>query len=710
MDISAFSPQKIRTTRSLLSTFVLSIMLTQQTYADEVLPEINIDVAQLSKVESLKKKLNKVSGAGNVISAEESEHIAKRTNADLFRNQAGIYAASAGNEGVKLSIRGSGINRAPGAHGSGIYVTLDDLPFTGPGGTPYELLEPLWVDTIEVLRGANGLTRGALNLGGSINYSTPTGKDAAKLKLQHEIGSRGYQKSEISSGQQIGDVDYFISLTQSDQDGYQDHSSSHSKGVAANIGYQINPNTNTRFYLRYRGTDHQTPGRLTQKQIQDDPTQAVPLNVTLNNHRPQPGSLWLANKTNMTLESGNQLQFGLAYHHYPMYLQEGYYSTDVDYDDISSLVRYQFDQEFLGKESQNALGFRSTTHLPAGTVIERQRVDIGNYPAGTETRHYTYQGGDYVLHYSNALALTPMLWLDSRLALAYTHRESEVTWPIQSRKENEREWNLLPSLGVRYQFETDAQFFANISRSLEAPHPWSLIWGSDEYFPANSGAATGRQSAPIHLNTQTANTFEIGGRGQSRIGEWNVAYYYSAVSHELLAVEIQSDPKQIIAESNASDTIHQGIEIGLKSSLWKNDQFGEVLFNQAYTYNNFYYKNDAVFAKNELAGIPQHIYQAELRYEHPLGFYAGINTLYAGKAPTDYANSFYVNDWQIWGATLGYIQPQKEYMAWLDFRNLGNQKYASTITPGYNDAGNDPARMTPGDGFGVYAGLSYSFH
>jgi Outer membrane receptor for ferric coprogen and ferric-rhodotorulic acid len=50
-------------------------------------------------------------------------------------------------------------------------VTLDDLPFTGPGGTPYELLEPLWVDHIEVLRGANGLTRGALSLGGLINYA-----------------------------------------------------------------------------------------------------------------------------------------------------------------------------------------------------------------------------------------------------------------------------------------------------------------------------------------------------------------------------------------------------------------------------------------------------------------------------------------------------------------------------------------------------------
>ncbi len=47
------------------------------------------------------------------------------------------------------------------------------------------------------------------------------------------------------------------------------------KVYAANVGYQLNPNLDTRFYLRYRETEHQTPGRLTQQQIQQDPKQAV---------------------------------------------------------------------------------------------------------------------------------------------------------------------------------------------------------------------------------------------------------------------------------------------------------------------------------------------------------------------------------------------------------------------------------------------------
>ncbi|MFB5204777.1 hypothetical protein ABGA94_01950, partial [Stenotrophomonas sp. 3diitr2024] len=55
-----------------------------------------------------------------------------------------------------ISIAKKYTNRGPGAHASRIAVSIDGLPLTGPGGTPYELLEPLWLSRVEVLRGANG--------------------------------------------------------------------------------------------------------------------------------------------------------------------------------------------------------------------------------------------------------------------------------------------------------------------------------------------------------------------------------------------------------------------------------------------------------------------------------------------------------------------------------------------------------------------------
>ncbi|WP_162874557.1 hypothetical protein, partial [Pseudomonas viridiflava] len=60
------------------------------------------------------------------------------------------------------------------------------------------------------------------------------------------------------------------------------------------------------------------------------------------------------------------------------------------------------------------------------------------------------------------------------------------------------------------------------------------------------------------------------------------------------------------------------------------------------------------------------------------------------------------------GATFGYASPKDDWQTWLDLRNLTNRRYANTVTPGYDDGGRDVARSTPGDGMGVYAGVSWS--
>ena len=659
-----------------------------------------------------KQQLQQVNGATNFTDAELLRQRKLSSNEDVLGYQPGVYAKSAGNEGVKLSIRGSGVNRGSGAHGSGTYVLIDGIPFTSPSGTPYELLDAAWVDHAEVYRGANGNRVGALTLGGAINFATPTGQDAAKLAIHHERGSFGYQRSHISSGQHIGDLDYFVSLSHADSDGFQQHSSSSAKGIVANVGYQITPDILNRSYLRYRETEHQTPGRITKAQLSDDAEQANPNNVLYNSNRPQPGSVWLANKTQINLHEQGTLDFGLAYHHFPMDLQEGIYGTQVDYDDVTAFMNYQKQATWLGHEHRFKIGVRSTTDIPSDQqIIERYRVNQKTIQAGTETRHFEHTGSDNVLSFNHEFELNPEFWLVTGINLAYMQRQSQVTWPVQSQKVELSEWNWAPSLGLRYQMTPQTQWFANISRSVEAPHPWSMIWSSDQKFNESNNAgheaAIGRQREPIHIGTQSAHTLELGGRGQSWLGDWDIAYYYSQVKNELLAVELQPAPNQVIAESNASDTIHQGLEIGLNSSLWRHDQYGEVSLKQSYTLSDFHYKNDPAFDKNELAGIPKHFYQAQLQFQHPQGFYAALNTEYASKVAMDYANTHYADHYQIWGATFGYQQAQQPYSAWLDFRNIANKKYASTVTPGFNDQGRDAARLTPGDGFGVYAGVTY---
>ena len=192
-----------------------------------------------------RETLKRVPGASNVIDVANADSRLS-SSADVLAYQPGISAKSPGNEGTRISIRGSGINRGPGAHASGIAVSIDGLPLTGPGGTPYELLEPLWLSRVEVLRGANGFERGALALGGAIDYVSRSGRDSAGVQLHYEAGSRGYQKRGLSWGGVNGDVDYFLAYTDTEFDGYQRHAHGDGKGAMANIGWQITPDLQTR--------------------------------------------------------------------------------------------------------------------------------------------------------------------------------------------------------------------------------------------------------------------------------------------------------------------------------------------------------------------------------------------------------------------------------------------------------------------------------
>ncbi|WP_207936565.1 TonB-dependent receptor [Pseudomonas sp. 51_B] len=678
---------------SYLGVLAIFTVSQQATAAPAIeLGQMLVNAQEQSTLDDARERLEQVPGASNLIDMGKVGQGRIASNQDVLAYQPGVFAQSAGNDGIKLSIRGSGINRAPGAHGSGVYTMFDGLPLTGPGGTPYELFEPLWLSRAEVLRGANGFDQGALALGGAINYVTHTGFDAAPLQVRYELGSRGYQHRQISSGQVLGNLDYYVALTDSQYDGYQAHSSGSSKGVAANVGYRFNPNLETRFYLRYRETQNELAGRLTKAQIKHDPRAANPGYLSRNDSRPQPGSTWVGNKTTFYFEDDSRVETGLVYHDYPMDLREGAMRLKVAYSDVSGTLNYFRRDTLLGLQSKTNIGWRTTKHLPNSGASQFSRV---NDVVGARTRDFSYQGSDTVLHVGNDLELVPDLWLTTGLAMIYTRRESDVTYPASGGRVSQHDWDYAPRIGLRYDIRPDLQLYGNLSRSVEPPPPWSLVW---------SAPVTNQ---PMKMHNQTATTLELGARGDSALGQWDLAWYYSQVRHELLNVEVvQGLP---FKEFNASPTVHQGIEAGLNSVLWQQPASGKLSLRQAYTFSDFHYRDDETFGDNRLPGIPMHYYQAELRYDWPSGLYAGVNTQLASKVQVDYANSYHADAYALLGARLGWDSPKQDWQTWLDLRNLTNKRYAATVTPGYNDAGQDVARSTPGEGLAVYAGVSYSF-
>ncbi len=115
---------------SLLPLALLCATPLQAAAAALELGEMQVRGEEVSEIEDARERLNEVPGASNLIDLTQVENGRVASNQDVLAYQPGVYAQSAGNDGTKVSIRGSGINRAPGAHGSGVYTMFDGLPLT----------------------------------------------------------------------------------------------------------------------------------------------------------------------------------------------------------------------------------------------------------------------------------------------------------------------------------------------------------------------------------------------------------------------------------------------------------------------------------------------------------------------------------------------------------------------------------------------------
>ena len=452
--------------------------------------------------------------------------------------------------------------------------------------------------------------------------------------------------------------------------------------------------------MRYRETNHETPGRLTRDQIRNDPHAANAANLAIDARRPQPGSTWVGNVTTLQIDEDSSLQAGLVYHTYPMDLNESLYRQQLDYANLNATLDYRRRHRLFGLDSETTVGLRVTHDLDAD-VRESLRFASNGYAAGTRTRDFRHHGTDSTLHVSNTLAFNDRLRMQAGLALINTRRDVQVTWPSSGGRLREQDWDYAPRLGFTWQHSAQTQWFGNLSRSVEAPHPWSMIWGSNQYFGPGNGPSTGRQRAPVPMQNQTATTLELGARGDAALGRWELTGYYAHVNHELLSVELQPLPNLFIAENNASPTVHRGIEAGLDSTLWQAAP-PPVAAPGVYLQRlplpprcTFRQQPPARPAAPRLPG------RAALRScirpvrgtEHRirLAHRGGLCQQLLGRQPCDLRQPHRLR------------RPGGRWQAWAEMRNIGNRHYAATVTPGYDDAGRDVARSTPGEGRGVYA-------
>lgn len=653
------------------------------------------------------EELRKTPGGVTLVDAKDYLNGRASTPADALLLAPGVFAQSRfGAEEARISIRGSGLQRT--FHGRGIMVLQDGVPINlADGSFDMQALEPQATRYIEVYRGANALRYGNSTLGGAINFVSATGRDAPPLAVRVEAGSFDYRRAQIAVAGRKEAVDAYASLSHFEQEGFREHAAQRTGRFFGNVGVQLSPAIESRFYLAAVDTDSELPGSLTMAQLRDDPRQANAGSAARDQKRDF--ALYrLANKTVIAGDHGARTELS-AYAAHKRLSHPIFNFLEQKNRDFGLGARHNFFTHVGGREQENTVG-----------LSWRRGI--------TEDQQFTY--ADTTLPFTPPHARGALANAGQQTAEnleAYGESSWQLTsrlkgivgaqWTAARRKVNDRVFaaagspgcngapslancdnsydasyhRLSPKLGFIHALSPRVEVFGNVSGSFEPPSFSESLTGLSN-------------AAPTLRAAQKARTFELGTRGDHARGQvnlgWDVALYHARLKDELLAISVP--PATASTTINADRTVHQGVEAGLRvvAPQWR--------VSASYQFNDFSFERDAKYEGNDIAGLPRQFLALESALRLPGGIWAGPTVQAASRSWVDHANTVAAPGYGIYG--LKASQTLAGGISWfVDARNLGDRRYAATTGVIDNAAGADVAQFSPGEGRAVYAGVSKAF-
>lgn len=650
-------------------------------------------LAVLSAQQALKEINNTPGGVALVPAGAYRNSTVANTIKDILDYVPGVFAQPKWGDDTRLSIRGSGLSR--NFHLRGIQLYMDGIPInTSDGYGDFQEVDPTAYKYVEVYKGGNALQFGANSLGGAINFVTPTGRDPNPNGASFDFGAFNTRRLQVNAGGANGPWDGFVTAATQASDGFRDHSFGSSNKLSANVGYQISPDVETRFYLNANEVRQRIPGSVDRTTALTSPTTAAPVNVA-NDWQRNIDTVRIANKTTIRLDD-TQLEFG-AFGVDRHLMHPIFQWLDYRYKDYGGFAKVTDDRVIGGFRNRFVAG----VNILNGSIDAEQFVNVGGFK-GAQTSSLRQTPENYSAFAENSFYFLPNVAFIAGTQYLFAVRDQHVNFSTNGDLNGRSSFSLWsPKTGLLWQVDPSWQVFGNVSRSAEVP-------SFGESVSPNFLNPTLPNIPFFSIKSQTATTYEIGTRMKRPDYAWEVTLYRSEIDNELLCLYSAFGNCNV---TNANKTVHQGIEAGAGAAIFR-DIFvsgqapDKIWLNVAYTLNDFRFANDPVFGNNQLPGAPRHLVRAELLYKHPTGLYVGPNLEWVPQAYfVDSANTLMTSAYAIWGLKAGFDNggPVSGY---IEARNIANTAYIASAS--IIDRANAASPLfEPGTGRAIYAGLRY---
>lgn len=620
-------------------------------------------------------------GAVTVIDGESLQTRNVGNLSDMLRYVPGVYATSYnGNDDVFYSSRGSNLD-AIDYDKNGVKFFQDGLPATAADGNNHNrAIDALNARAVVFAHGANALAYGASTLGGAVDFVTPTARTISPFSISLSAGSFGEERMRATAGGVSGAVDGLISVSAMQRDGYRDHSEQDSKSVYANVGLQMSDDVSTRFYASYLDTYLELPRELTKAQYKDDPYQAR-ADAVSGNHSKDVETWRLAFKTTVNNVAGGTLEFGLSHEEQSLYhpiVSSPFFSLliDTDHKDSGAMLRYKRDVGAHG--------------LIFGANYGFSKMNGGNFQNIGGKRGALMNKVDDDASSLELFALDRWKFAPD-WTLVYGTQYVSANRDAGGVVGDYNAFN--PRVGVVFNLQEGTEWYANISRVYEPPTTFQL---TDEV----TGSGT-------LLDAMRGTVVETGIRGATQTGEakwnWDLTAYYTELRNEILSVEgfFPGDSLSV----NIDKTKHAGVEalVGASFDLGGGHRI-EPLVNA--TINRFKFDSDPIYGDNRLPAAPRWFARGELMYANASGFRVGPTFDLVGSRYVDFANTYSVGSYGLFGARVEYNTGH--WNVYAEARNLADKDHVGGVVVKDIASASD-AVLHPGAPRSFYVGARYQF-
>jgi iron complex outermembrane receptor protein len=514
--------------------------------------------------------------------------------------------------------------------------------------------------------------------------------------MRSEGGSFGFMKHQLASGQTYGPFDLYVGLTNTNQDGYRDHSELTRRRAYSSFGYSLAGGITLRLDLNYVRSDQNLPGALTRDEFKQNPRQRNPEAVAADEARNfdyYRGAFTMSAPLaeNQLLEWSTQLNY--QYLDHPL----SFAVINQNTYDWGSELRYLLTSPLFGFSNRFNVGLQYGQTRQLEQWFDNVR---GNH--GAKTRDQMNKATNIGLYAEEQFSATEKLELVVGGRLQYVRRAIDDAFLGDGNSSGSIDYvDISPKFGFVWQVLPAVQVFGNASRAYEPPLLLEIT-------------SPGQLSSDLHLlNPQTAWQFEVGSRGDwGKRLEWDVAVYDIELWDEIQNVNIQpfpGAPFTIPRFRNIDRSRHTGVEVGadlllaqdVSGRLGIGSEDDTLRFRTAYTWSNFVFVDDA---NNDIPGAPEHLVRTEARYDHPLGFWFAPNLEIV---PVGYfvtsENTVRSDPYTLVNVRFGYNLKSWNLDIFCEARNLTDKDYMSSIV--VDDASG--RFIEPGDGRAFYAGVSY---